>query len=818
MLDNIYVENFRRIEKAFIPFRDGITVITGNNGTGKSTIIEALLFNQYGKQKSGTSKDSIPRSGRGDDEIAYTSVDFTINGTHYRCRRYLTKKLSTVASLYSYDDDAYDKLMRQDDIRTLDKSLGTMIATSATGVTNAITQLNGLGYDGYKASLVATQKELDSLASLTQENRKKFFLDLLNYSRLDVAKPEISRQLRDEQKMYEGLERQSIDADSVDRDISRTRKDLDDVREHIDKGMGYIAKEQDKLDGLTMRYDAARKEHDELTRSISDNGEDQPKLSEIDGQIEALRESISRDNKLSEGYNAESSISDQLSDVRMRIEKGNTFARYEKERDRLDETHGSKKAQIASNDTRIKSLTEKLGTEPSLDASQTRLSDAQQQRAVARQNKAQLSASIASLRSLMDSVEAGNVAKCPTCGASIATATGKAHLAREIETDEKLLSKAETDCSEAEKSVLDAQHDIDGVKSLIRTWQQDSRDLTSLKSEQAMLANGLDDDERQLRDRNQFLTEHEGDRMSSSEMMRANDENSRLMEQQTKESQMKAAYYAVRENKQKLAGLETRRDETSKRVASQNKIIARKDAIDNRFQQVVSEKSELDDKISRARDRLGELQSRQGGDEASLKSLLQQKEQAKKQHDDMSSTLESIEVLNGAKDVIELMRATLPSKITPRLSEEASRLLEIASGGSYTMLEINDEYDVSVYADTDIRPMSQMSGGEQDMISLCIRIAIAEMTLETTSSQSQTMVLDEIFGALDDARKQEACDALRNLSKTLPRIVCITHVDEIKDMADWTFVVEKDENGVSHVREIDMGNTMRDSAAGSDAA
>ena len=32
MIDSIYIENFRRIVKAYIPLRDGITVLSGNNG------------------------------------------------------------------------------------------------------------------------------------------------------------------------------------------------------------------------------------------------------------------------------------------------------------------------------------------------------------------------------------------------------------------------------------------------------------------------------------------------------------------------------------------------------------------------------------------------------------------------------------------------------------------------------------------------------------------------------------------------------------------------------------------------------------------
>ena len=65
------------------------------------------------------------------------------------------------------------------------------------------------------------------------------------------------------------------------------------------------------------------------------------------------------------------------------------------------------------------------------------------------------------------------------------------------------------------------------------------------------------------------------------------------------------------------------------------------------------------------------------------------------------------------------------------------------------MLEIDEEYDVTVMTEAGDRPIAMMSGGEQDIVSLCIRIAIAKMILESTGAGEQAFVLDEMF-ALED--------------------------------------------------------------------
>ena len=213
------------------------------------------------------------------------------------------------------------------------------------------------------------------------------------------------------------------------------------------------------------------------------------------------------------------------------------------------------------------------------------------------------------------------------------------------------------------------------------------------------------------------------------------------------------------------------------------------------------------------------MRREQGSLESSIKSYESSLETAERQREDMAKIMHELEAHTAARGIIDWLREKLPSRIAPKLSAEASRLLQIATGGAYSMLEIDEEYDVTVMTEAGDRPIAMMSGGEQDIVSLCIRIAIAKMILESTGAGEQAFVLDEIFGALDDERKSSACDALNNLGGSLSRILCITHIDDIKDMADYTYVVEKDENGVSTIREvIDTGNIMPSKPLESDTA
>jgi exonuclease SbcC len=54
------------------------------------------------------------------------------------------------------------------------------------------------------------------------------------------------------------------------------------------------------------------------------------------------------------------------------------------------------------------------------------------------------------------------------------------------------------------------------------------------------------------------------------------------------------------------------------------------------------------------------------------------------------------------------------------------------------------------------------------------------------------LVLDEIFGGLDDARRQGAVDLLRRLSDRFPQVVLITHIESVKEGADRILRVSVD--------------------------
>ena len=62
ILDRLELHNFKRFRHEEIQFQDGITGILGNNGTGKSSLVQAIFFALYGVKATGISADYIVSS------------------------------------------------------------------------------------------------------------------------------------------------------------------------------------------------------------------------------------------------------------------------------------------------------------------------------------------------------------------------------------------------------------------------------------------------------------------------------------------------------------------------------------------------------------------------------------------------------------------------------------------------------------------------------------------------------------------------------------------------------------------------------------
>lgn len=171
------------------------------------------------------------------------------------------------------------------------------------------------------------------------------------------------------------------------------------------------------------------------------------------------------------------------------------------------------------------------------------------------------------------------------------------------------------------------------------------------------------------------------------------------------------------------------------------------------------------------------------GEADKFSALLQRSKAALAEFDAKSMSLENARkdliVLEKSDQILTELRKHLNAQLRPRLSQLASQYLSELSDGRYSTVEISQDFSPRVLEDGEIKTV--ISGGEEDLLNLCLRLALSNMLAERAGLSFSTLILDEVFGALDDNRRNNVLMLLEKLSKRFEQILVITHLEDIRD-------------------------------------
>ena len=98
MIESVKIRDFLSHKDTMINLENSTSVFVGNNGTGKSSVVDAITFALFGKHTRKNNKGLIRRGAN----IAFVQVIFTIDGTRYMASRKIAKG-ETSATLQKYD-------------------------------------------------------------------------------------------------------------------------------------------------------------------------------------------------------------------------------------------------------------------------------------------------------------------------------------------------------------------------------------------------------------------------------------------------------------------------------------------------------------------------------------------------------------------------------------------------------------------------------------------------------------------------------------------------------------------------------------------
>lgn len=139
-----------------------------------------------------------------------------------------------------------------------------------------------------------------------------------------------------------------------------------------------------------------------------------------------------------------------------------------------------------------------------------------------------------------------------------------------------------------------------------------------------------------------------------------------------------------------------------------------------------------------------------------------------------------------------MTRASISERARPLLDRSASELLARVSGNRYTDARLDDSYLLHIADERQLHPLKRFSGGEQDLASLCLRLALSRTLAEQRGVEAGFVILDEVFGSQDQERRGLLLDQLAELANgEFRQVFVISHTDDVIQHSDLHIIVER---------------------------
>ncbi len=158
----------------------------------------------------------------------------------------------------------------------------------------------------------------------------------------------------------------------------------------------------------------------------------------------------------------------------------------------------------------------------------------------------------------------------------------------------------------------------------------------------------------------------------------------------------------------------------------------------------------------------------------------------------VSELAEDARHLARTAELMGAFRNSVVASIGPRLSAQAADLFAELTDHEYDRLEVDpDSYELQIRDHGVVYGMDRFSGSETDLANLALRVAISEQVRFQSGGAVGLLVLDEVFGPLDEDRRERMLCALDRLRARFRQVLVVTHDSHIKEQLTSAVGVEK---------------------------
>lgn len=775
-------------EEIFYPW-SGFIGIIGENGTGKSTIMNTLKFGFY--NEADTNKDLIKNQQAPARSKCYVEIDFIYQGNFYRVHRNLNST------------------------KTYLKKNGVQIAQKTREVDEEIKKLFRMNFETFKTCFYAQQGEFDSLVSITDAKRVEIITKLLDIQALKDAAKQARDIYRTLDTQVTEAKRHLINEEDVTKRIQELVKQMKEQVEIIkaaEKQIKETEKVMSKLEAEKEKQNKKREKHVSLMTEVkvSENEKTfkESTLKEKENKLVQLQHSKKRYEEISYAMELQPKLvkqKDELTDIRSKyIQK----VRLEKEVEEIKKqmiqykNNYDKIIEELKSYENVEETTEKLKQtmKEQQELMQTLRSDFEKYKVLKETKEKEKKKEEEKLKKFQT---LGLDAPCPTCEQPIGEKHYKEHIDAielQIENIQKEIEMFQSKQKEVYDQGIQKKEEYVRLENELKAWHQKEIKGKSLETAR----DGLLDEVRDRRVRYDKV-------QKEYEIVKDVTFNEETYQQVEKELQETNKLYAecigihkeileiptVLENiqilKQEIEAFQVKIEAYKKEIEELNFSQELYDKLDDGIKDVNKKQTALKEDKKEKEFMLERLKMQKEAEEKAIEEQKEKRKEIKEKEQQMLEYKITDEALKGfEKDTMGRRR--------PELNGIMSKLMDHVTNGLYDLLELDENFKLFMYRRGIKNPLSFYSGGEQKLAALILRIAISNVLVGLAGNgKMELLAMDEVFGAMDDKRQDNMMDALRNLNGIYKQVVMISHSDNVKESFDYTLKVTRTEKGFSKV-------------------
>ena len=255
MITSVELGNFLAHSSTKLDFEEGVTVFVGNNGAGKSSIIDGITFALFG-QHSRKSNKGLIRKGTNQ---GFSKINFTINEKSYEAVRKIDSKGTLSAQFLEKQGEKRIPIASGER-----KQFGE-------SMTKEIEKRIGLDFEKLKIASIVQQGELNSIIKAKPKEFKELLNAIIGIDKLDTASELMKVVLRN---FRESLQKK-LNYD--DTDIEILEKNFQDITKVINE-----AKPQ--KEELVLKKKECEKELILLQNKLEKESPKEAKLNELEAR------------------------------------------------------------------------------------------------------------------------------------------------------------------------------------------------------------------------------------------------------------------------------------------------------------------------------------------------------------------------------------------------------------------------------------------------------------------------------------------------------------------------------------------------------